>query len=107
MAPNGLPSKRFTPDALQAWRIGHGLFIREMAHAFGFSVGRLKDKLYGRTPITEQVDRLTEMTDLLLHRGIRPPAWPDRLARRIHANIVGYNDRHSAQNRDSSPTESP
>ena len=71
---------------LNHWRKIHGLYIYELAHLFGFSRSKLTDRLYGRVACQQTAERLIEMIDMLLHAGIRPPGWPDRLADRVHVN---------------------
>ena len=98
-------SRRFTPRSLNCWRNTNSLYVREMAVMLGFSLGRLKDKLYGRSAITLQMDRAIENIELLIARGIRPAGWPDRLGRRIVATRLMYIDPESARTPDSSPAE--
>jgi hypothetical protein len=98
-------SARFTAASLNAWRVEQGLLIGEMAWVFGIPIGTLKDKLYGRSGIRLRMERAVEMTELLLHAGIRPPGWPARLDGRIHANILGYGDDQSAAKPDFSPEQ--
>ena len=59
-----------------------------MAWVFGYSISTLKDKLYSRSPIRLDTDRIAELVDLALHRGYAPPGWPARLRHRIHQNVV-------------------
>jgi hypothetical protein len=105
MSPNALHSRRFTARSLNCWRNANSLYVREMAIMLGFSLGRLKDKLYGRSPISMQMDRAIENIELLVALGVRPAGWPDRLARRIVATRLMYIDPQSARTPDSSPTE--
>jgi hypothetical protein len=57
-----------------------------MAWVFGYSVSALKDKLYNRSPIRLDTDRIAELVDLALHRGYSPPGWPARLSDAAHVN---------------------
>ena len=82
-----MSTSRFTGSALNAWRVHHGLQVDEMAWVFGYSISTLKDKLYSRSPIRLDTDRIAELVDLALHRGYAPPGWPARLRRRIHQNV--------------------
>ena len=82
-----MSKSRFTASTLNAWRVRHGLQLNEMAWVFGYSVGALKDKLYNRSPIRLDTDRIAELVDLALHRGYSPPGWPTRLRDRIHQNL--------------------
>src|SRR5262245_42329538 len=84
-------TSRFTGSTLNAWRVSHGLQVDEMAWVFGYSVSTLKDKLYSRSPIRLDTDRIAELVDLALHRGCTPPGWPTRLRHRIHQNVVPDN----------------
>ena len=77
---------RFAASTLNAWRVQHGLLVDEMAWLLGYSVGRLKDKLHGRTPIGLDTERVVELVDLALHRGYAPPGWPARLRDAVHVN---------------------
>jgi hypothetical protein len=75
--------------------VKHGLYVHEIAWLFGYTLGRMKDKLYGRSPIGLTTDRLTTQVDMLLALGVRPDGWPQRLSRRIHANKIVYNGDQS------------
>jgi hypothetical protein len=86
-----MSTSRFTGSALNAWRVHHGLQVDEMAWVFGYSISTLKDKLYSRSPIRLDTDRIAELVDLALHRGYAPPGWPARLRHRIHQNVVPDN----------------
>jgi len=86
-----MSTSRFTGSALNAWRVHHGLQVDEMAWVFGYSISTLKDKLYNRSPIRLDTDRIAELVDLALHRGYAPPGWPARLRHRIHQNVVPDN----------------
>jgi hypothetical protein len=77
---------RFTSSSLNAWRVNHGLFVRDMAWLFGWPLGTLKHKLYGGGPIGLDADRQTENIDLLLRAGIQPAGWPLRLRDAVHVN---------------------
>jgi hypothetical protein len=100
-----LQSRRFTPRALNGWRTARRLYVHEMAGLLGMATATLKDKLYGRAPITLGTDRAIENIELLVARGVRPAGWPDRLMGRIVATSIGYIDCESAQALDSSPEE--
>jgi len=83
-----MSTSRFTGSTLNAWRVHHDLQVDEMAWVFGYSISTLKDKLYSRSPIRLDTDRIAELVDLALHRGYAPPGWPARLRPRIHQNVV-------------------
>jgi len=83
-----MSTSRFTGSTLNAWRVRHGLQVDEMAWVFGYSISTLKDKLYSRSSIRLDTDRIAELVDLALHRGYAPPGWPTRLRHRIHQNVV-------------------
>ena len=59
-----------------------------MAWVFGYSISTLKDKLYSRSPIRLDTDRIAELVDLALHRGYLPPGWPARLRKAVHTNTL-------------------
>lgn len=79
---------RFTARTLNAWRVNHGLYVREMAWLFGVPPATLKDKLYDRAPIRLDTDRIADLVDLALRRGVPPPGWPERLRRAVHVNTL-------------------
>jgi len=83
-----MPRSRFDGPTLNVWRVRHGLRVDEMAFVFGYSVGRLKDKLYGHTPIRLETERIVDLVDLALHRGYPPPGWPPRLSDAVHVNML-------------------
>src|ERR1051325_7321595 len=83
-----MQSPRFTASSLNAWRTRHGLRIDEMAFLLGYSVGRLKDKLYGRAPIGLDIERIVDLVDLALHRGYPPPGWPERHRDAVHVHTL-------------------
>ena len=68
-----------------------------MAWVFGYSISTLKDKLYSRSPIRLDTDRIAELVDLALHRGYAPPGWPARLRHRIHQNVVPDNTSRTSR----------
>jgi hypothetical protein len=77
---------RFSPAELRAWRDRYGLKVREMAWLLGIPQSTLKDKLYGRHLARLDTDRAIDMIDMLVHLGVGPPGWPERLIGRIHIN---------------------
>jgi hypothetical protein len=83
--------------------VTRGLYVREMAEVLGFSYSRLKDKLYGRSPITLQIDRALANIEYCIARGVPPDAWPARLSGRIAAAYDEYDTHRSPQPRDHSP----
>lgn len=83
MAKPALHSRRFTPGSLNEWRSDHNLYVREMAWLLGIPVSTLKDKLYGRSPIRLDTDRVIGGVEMLMRRGVAPEGWPERLFRRI------------------------
>jgi hypothetical protein len=97
MASCALPSRRFTAPALNQWRVSRGLYVRELAKMLGYSCSRLKDKLYERSPLTEQLDAQLENVELLLAAGIRPYGWPARLDRRIVVTRIDYTESVNPQ----------
>lgn len=101
--PCALRSRRFTPRSLNAWRVERKLYVREMADLLGFSVSRLKDKLYGRTAITMQMDRAIANIEYCISRDVAPDGWPVRLRRLIAATSSAYIDEQSSRAPDSSP----
>lgn len=83
-----MAKSRLTSAMLNEWRVGHGLRVDEMACLFGYPVSTLKDKLYGRTPVRLDTERIADLVDLALHRGYAPPGWPARLRDAVHANTL-------------------
>jgi hypothetical protein len=56
-----MSTSRFTGSTLNAWRVRHGLQVDEMAWVFGYSISTLKDKLYSRSPIRLDTDRIARV----------------------------------------------
>ena len=73
---------------LNEWRVQRGLHVHEMAWVFGYPMATLKDKLYGRSPIRLDTERIADLIDLALHRGYAPPGWPARLRDAVHMNTL-------------------
>ena len=78
-----MAKSRFTSVTLNEWRVQRGLHVDKV---FGYPVATLKDKLYGRTPVRLNTERIVDLVDLALHRGYPPPGWPARLRDAVHVN---------------------
>ena len=83
-----MEQQEFDGVALNAWRREHGLYVRELAVLFGYSLGKMKDRLYGRIDCGMTVVRMTTNVDMLLHLGCPPSGWPFRLRHRVHDNTL-------------------
>jgi hypothetical protein len=77
-----------TAAELRIWRKRRGLQIRELTWLHGIPVSTLNGKLSSKHPPRLDTERIVEMVDLLLHAGIRPPGWPQRLRHRIQQNTI-------------------
>ena len=81
---------RLDGRALNAWRQQHGLYVWELAIVFGYTLGKVKDRLYGRIDVGMTCLRMTENIDMLLHVGVMPSGWPHRLMHRVHVNRIDH-----------------
>ena len=95
---NGLTSAQ-----LNDWRKRRGLYVHELASLFGYTLSKMKDRLYGRIEPCMTAIRMTRNIDMLLHVGVPPDGWPHRLRHRVHVNriadtVAGYDRIQSPEN---------